>query len=82
MFDTPALWVAFAAMVPLMVLTAWWDLKFLKIPNNLVIAVLGTFVIVGLWGLPLETFAWRLLYGVIAAGVRLRPVRAGRHRRW
>ena len=66
MFDTPALWVAFAAMVPLMVLTAWWDLKFLKIPNNLVIAVLGTFVIVGLWGLPLETFAWRLMYGVIA----------------
>ena len=66
MFSTPALWVAFAAMVPLMVLTAWWDLKFLKIPNKLVLAVLATFVATGLWGLPLDTFAWRLVYGVVA----------------
>ena len=66
MISTPALWVAFAAMVPLMVLTAWWDLKYLKIPNKLVMAVLATFVVTGLWGLPLDTFAWRLVYGVIA----------------
>ena len=66
MFSTPALWAAFAAMVPLMVLTAWWDLKHLKIPNKLVLAVLATFVVAGLWGLPLETFAWRLVYGLVA----------------
>lgn len=66
MLSTPALWIAFAAMIPLMVLTAWWDLKHLKIPNWLVLGVLATFLITGLWGLPLETFAWRLLYGAIA----------------
>lgn len=69
MLSTPALWIAFAAMVPLMVLTAWWDLKHLKIPNKLVLGVLATFVITGLWGLPLDTFAWRLLYGAIALAI-------------
>lgn len=65
MIDTPALWVAFAAMVPLMVLASWSDLKTLKIPNLLVLAVLAVFVVTGLWGLPTETFLWRMLYGVI-----------------
>ena len=69
MLSTPALWIAFAAMIPLMILTAYWDLKALKIPNWLVLCVLVTFVITGLWGLPLDTFFWRLLYGVIALGV-------------
>ena len=66
MMETPALWVAFVAMVPLMVLTAYWDLKNLKIPNWLVLCVLATFVVSGLWGLPFDTFLWRLLYGCIA----------------
>ena len=63
MLSTPALWVAFAAMVPLMVLTAWLDLKYLKIPNWLVLCVLAVFLMAGLWGLPFDTFAWRLVYG-------------------
>ena len=66
MFATPALWTAFIAMTPLMILTAFWDLKHLKIPNWLVLCVLATFVITGIWGLPLDTFAWRLLYGAVA----------------
>lgn len=66
MFSTPALWIAFVAMTPLMLLTAYWDLKYLKIPNWLVLCVLLTFIVTGLWGLPLDTFAWRLLYGVVA----------------
>lgn len=66
MLDTPALWIAFVAMIPLMFLTAWLDLKHLKIPNWLVLGVLVTFLITGLWGLPLETFAWRLLYAAVA----------------
>ena len=66
MFTNPALPIAFAAMVPLMVLTAYWDLKYLKIPNWLVLCVLITFAVTGIMGLPLDTFAWRLLYGAIA----------------
>lgn len=65
MIATPALWVAFAAMVPLMVLASWSDLKTLKIPNLLVLSVLAVFVVTGVWGLPIETFFWRLLYGVV-----------------
>lgn len=66
MMDTPALWVAFAAMVPLMTLVARWDLKYLKIPNWQVLCVLAVFVVTGLWGLPLGTFGWHLLWGAIA----------------
>ena len=65
MIATPALWVAFAAMVPLMIWTSWADLKVLKIPNVIVLAVFAVYVVTGLWGLPTDVFFWRLLYGVI-----------------
>ncbi len=65
MLETPALWVAVAAILPLMVLTAYFDLKVLKIPNWLVLAVLAVFLVCGPWGLPLDTFGWRILQGVI-----------------
>jgi prepilin peptidase CpaA len=69
----PALWFAIAAMLPLMLLTAWFDLKHLRIPNALVLAVLAVFLVAGLWGLPLETFLWHLGAGVVvlAAGFAL-----------
>lgn len=63
--ETQALAVATAAMAVLMILVTWFDLKQLRIPNWSVLAVLGVFVVTGLWGLPLESFAWRLLAGVI-----------------
>jgi len=63
--ETQALAAATAAMAVLMALTAWFDLKALRIPNWCVLAVLGIFVVTGLWGLPLDVFAWRLLHGVI-----------------
>jgi prepilin peptidase CpaA len=65
MMATPALAAATAAMAVLMALTAWYDLKALRIPNWCVLAVLGLFLVTGLWGLPLELFGWRLLQGVI-----------------
>lgn len=65
MMETPALIVATVGLIPLMVLAAWYDLKYLRIPNWLVLCVLALFVATGLWGLPLETFLWRLLYGVV-----------------
>ena len=63
--ETPALWVAFALMLPLMIITGWSDLKHLKISNKLVLAVLAVFVATGLWGLPLETFLWRVGQGFV-----------------
>ncbi|MEM9061295.1 MAG: prepilin peptidase [Pseudomonadota bacterium] len=69
MLSTPALWVAFAAMVPLMLLAAWSDLKYLQIPNTLVLIVFAVFLVTGFWGLPTETFLWRLLYGVCALAI-------------
>ena len=61
MLTTPALWVAFAAIVPLMALAAWSDLRTLKIPNKLVLLMLAVFLVTGFWGLPTETFLWRLV---------------------
>ena len=63
MISVPALWVAFAAMLPLMVWAARSDLKTLKIPNVTVLAVLGVYLVTGLWGLPTDIFVWRLLHG-------------------
>ena len=69
----PALWFAILALLPLMALTAWFDLKHLRIPNALALAVLAVFLVAGLWGLPLETFLWRLGAAalVLAAGFAL-----------
>jgi len=64
MIATPALWVTFVAMVPLMVLASLSDLKSLKIPNWLVLAVAGVFVVTGLWGLPLDVFVMRVVTGL------------------
>ena len=65
MMETSALAVATVAMAVLMAITAWFDLKALRIPNWCVLAVLALFLVTGLWGLPLDVFAWRLLHGVI-----------------
>ena len=65
MMDTQALAAATAVMAVLMLLAAWFDLKSLRIPNWCVIAVVVLFFVTGLWGLPLDVFAWRVLAGVI-----------------
>ena len=65
MMSTAPMLVAMAAMLPLMLYVMWSDLKTLRIPNWVVLAVLAVFVVTGLWGLPFETFLWRLAHGVI-----------------
>lgn len=65
MMETPALIVATVGLIPLMVLAAWYDLKYLLIPNWLVLCVVALYLVTGSWGLPLETFLWRLLYGFV-----------------
>jgi prepilin peptidase CpaA len=65
MMETQALIAATAVMAVLMGLAGWFDLKALRIPNWCVLAVVGLFIVTGIWGLPLDIFAWRLLHGVI-----------------
>lgn len=65
MFTVPALWVASATMIPLMLYTAWSDLKYLKIPNWIPLAALAIYVVTGLWGLSLDRFLWGLGAGAV-----------------
>jgi prepilin peptidase CpaA len=65
MMEMQALIAATAVMAVLMGLTGWFDLKALRIPNWCVLAVVALFIVTGLWGLPLDVFAWRFLHGVI-----------------
>ncbi len=80
MMETQALMAATAAMAVLMSLAAWFDLKALRIPNWCVLSVVGLFIVTGLWGLPLEVFAWRFLHGVIVlfVGFGLYSISGGR----
>lgn len=61
-----ALILATAGLLPLMVYITYTDLRYLRIPNWSVLAVLGVFVATGIWGLPFETFLWRIGYAALA----------------
>ncbi|MEM1299844.1 MAG: prepilin peptidase [Pseudomonadota bacterium] len=65
MLQPPALWVAFAAMLPLMAYTAWSDIRYLKIPNWVPVAAVVVFLVTGLWGLPLDRVLWGLAAGAV-----------------
>ena len=80
MMETTPLIVALVAMTPLMVYVMWSDLKSLRIPNWVVLAVLGIFLVTGLWGLPLETFLWRLVHAAVflAIGFAIFAVAGGK----
>lgn len=60
----PALAVAFAALVPLMLFTIWKDVKDMLIPNRVVLAVFAVFLATGSWGLEPMDFVYRILQGV------------------
>lgn len=77
--ETSALMAATGAMAVLMAIVAWYDLKALRIPNWSILAMVGIYVVTGLWGLPWDEFLWRLLYGVIMlfVGFGLYTISAG-----
>lgn len=63
-----ALWfLPFA--VPISIWVAWNDMKFMKIPNKAVLALLGVFAVVGLVALSLEEWAWRWSHFAVILGV-------------
>lgn len=55
---TTALWFL-PFVLPICLYVAWSDMKFMKIPNKSVLALLGVFVIIGLIALPFEDYLWR-----------------------
>ncbi len=71
MLSEAALVIAVIGLIPLMAVIAYVDTRDLKIPNWTVLAVLGVFLVTGSWGLPLDSFLWRLVYVVLAFVVGL-----------
>lgn len=66
---------AFAAMcflplvLPIGIWVAWSDLSSMKIPNKAVLALLGVFLVIGVFVLPLTDFAWRWSHFAVALGI-------------
>lgn len=55
-------------VLPIAVWVAWSDMKFMKIPNRAVLALVAVFSLVGLLVLPLDAWAWRWAHlGVVLA---------------
>ena len=46
-------------VLPIAIWVSWSDMKFMKIPNRAVLALVAVFFVVGLVALPLEVWAWR-----------------------
>lgn len=59
-----ALWFLPFAL-PICIWAAWSDLKFMKIPNKAVIALLLVFAVIGLIALPLVDYPWRWLHVLV-----------------
>jgi len=55
--------------LPICIWVAWSDMKFMKIPNKAVLALLVVFVVVGLIALPLSDYPWRLLQFAVVLAV-------------
>lgn len=74
---TEALWFL-PFIVPVCLFVAWSDMKFMRIPNNTVLLLVGVYALVGLLALPLVDYAWRwvhlivvLLIGFVASSAGL-----------
>ncbi len=63
-------YIFLAIGTPFALWSAWSDLKFMKIPNILVLLMTGSFIISGAILLPFDIFLWRLLGGfmILALG--------------
>ncbi|MEM1078794.1 MAG: prepilin peptidase [Pseudomonadota bacterium] len=53
---------------PLCVYVAWSDMKFMRIPNWTVLALLGIFAVAGPFLLPLVEYGWRWLHMLVVLG--------------
>jgi prepilin peptidase CpaA len=62
--SSAALWFL-PFVLPISIWVAWSDLKFMKIPNKAVLALLMVFVLIGLIAVPIAEYPWRLLQIVV-----------------
>jgi len=65
-------------VLPICIWVAWNDMKFMKIPNKAVIALMGIFLVVGLIALPWAEYPWRFVHfiAVLAIGFVANMARA------
>lgn len=56
-------------VLPVALGMAWNDMKFMKIPNKAILALMAIFVLVGLIALPLAEYPWRLLGFLIVLAI-------------
>ena len=56
-------WPFFLVALPFCLYATWSDLKFMIIPNWLCLGLVGVFILVGLFVLPLSVLGWQLLAG-------------------
>ncbi len=65
---TAALWFL-PFVLPICLYVAFTDMKQMRITNQAVLLLTATFVVLGLFLLPFETYLWRLLSLVLVLGV-------------
>lgn len=56
----------FVALLPVCLIVAFNDLKYMKIPNWTVLTMIGLYIVVGLLVLPMDVFLWRFV-GLLVA---------------
>ncbi|ARE41379.1 Type IV prepilin peptidase TadV/CpaA [Rhodovulum sp. P5] len=56
-------------VLPIAIWVAWSDMKYMKIPNSAVVALVVVYAAVGLIALPIDVWAWRWLHLVLVLGI-------------
>ncbi|WP_292288480.1 prepilin peptidase [Marivita sp.] len=66
-------WAFLPFVVPICIYVAFSDMRDMRIPNQMVILLVAVFVIVGVFVMPFDVYAWRYLHLVVVlvAGIAL-----------
>jgi prepilin peptidase CpaA len=66
-------WAFLPFVLPICIYVAFSDMRDMRIPNQMVVLLVAVFVIVGVFVMPLDVYAWRYLHliVVLVAGISL-----------
>jgi prepilin peptidase CpaA len=66
-------WAFLPFVLPICIYVAFSDMRDMRIPNQMVVLLVAVFVIVGVFVMPLDVYAWRYLHliVVLVAGIAL-----------
>ena len=64
-----AAWWFLPLALPISIWVAWNDMKFMKIPNKAVYALVLVYLLVGLIALPLPDYAWRMTHLLVVLAI-------------